>query len=91
MDSSRSSYLSLFIGGTIDVEGLERWDQSGWKEEALDKGSMKFPVALQSTRAVVAMVLTPYCSQMGNRIAHSDLFATSTEVMTEEEDIVTTS
>ena len=27
---------------------------------------------------------------MGNRIACSDLFATSTEAMTEEEDIVTT-
>ena len=40
MDSSRSSDLSLFIGGTIDIEGLERWDQSGWKEEALDEGGV---------------------------------------------------
>ena len=67
--------------------GIGRDGRRCWMRE----GSMKFPVALQSTRAVVAMVLTPYCSQMGNQIAHSDLFATSTEVMTEEEDIVTTS
>ena len=46
---------------------------------------MNFPVAPQSTRAVAAMVLDLYCRQMGNRIACSDLFATSTEVMTEEE------
>ena len=52
---------------------------------------MKFPIAPQSTRAVVAMVLALYCSQMGNQIAHSDLSATSTEAITEEEDIVTTS
>ena len=52
---------------------------------------MKFPIAPQSTRAVVAMVLSPYCSQMGNQVACSDLFATSTEVMTEEEDVVTAS
>ena len=52
---------------------------------------MKFPVALQSTRAVVTTVLFLYCSQMGNQIARLDLFATSTEAMTEEEDIVTTS
>ena len=52
---------------------------------------MKFPVAPQSTRAVVATVLTPYCSRIGNLIARLDLFATSTEVITEEEDIVTTS
>ena len=52
---------------------------------------MKFPVAPQSTRVVVATVLAPYCSRMGNQIAHSDLFATSTEAMTEEEDVVTAS
>ena len=38
------------------------------------EGSMKFPVAPQSMRAVVAMVLAPYCSRMGNWIARSDLF-----------------
>ena len=54
------------------------------------EGSMKFPVAPQSMRAMVATVLTPYCSRMGNQIAHSDLFATSTEAMTEEEDVVAT-
>ena len=40
MDSSHSSYLSLFIGGTIDIEGLERWDRLGWKEEVLDEGGV---------------------------------------------------
>ena len=37
------------------------------------------------------MVLTLYCSRMGNQIACSDLFATNTEAMTEEEDVVTAS
>ena len=55
------------------------------------EGSMKFPVAPQSMRAVVATVLAPYCSRMGNCIAHSAWFATSTEAMTEEEDVVATS
>ena len=35
-------------------------------------------------------VLALYCSRMENQIAHSDLFATSTEAITEEEDIVMT-
>ena len=43
---------------------------------------MRFPVAPQSIRVVVAMVLILYCRRMGNRIAHSDWLATSTEAMT---------
>ena len=38
MDLSCSSDLSLFVSGTIDIEGLERWNWLGWKEEVLDKG-----------------------------------------------------
>ena len=40
MDSSCSGDLSLFVGGTVDIESLERWDQSGWKEETLDEGGV---------------------------------------------------
>ena len=40
MDLSCSGDPSLFVGGTIDIEGLERWNQSGWKEKALDKGGV---------------------------------------------------
>ena len=76
------STLKAWRGG-IGRDGRRRC----WMRE----GSMKFPVSPQSMRTVVAMVLALYCSQMGNWIAHSDLFATSTEVMTEEEDVVTTS
>ena len=36
------------------------------------EGSMKFPVAPQSIRAVVTSVLVLYCSRMGNQIARSD-------------------
>ena len=68
--------------GWIDLDGRRR----SWTKE----GSIKFPVALQSMRAMAAMVLNLYCSQMGNRIAHSDLSATSTEAMTEEEGDVAT-
>ena len=48
----------------------------------MGEGSMKFLVAPQSIRAVVTTVLVLYCRQMGNRIAHSDWLATSTEAMT---------
>ena len=37
MDSSSSRNLSLFVGGTVDVEGLEGWNWLGWKEEMLDE------------------------------------------------------
>ena len=40
MDLSRSGDPSLFVGGTIDIEGLERWNRSGWKEKALDEGGV---------------------------------------------------
>ena len=76
------STLNAWRGG-IGRDGRRRH----WMREGL----MKFPVAPQSMRAVVAMVLTPYCSRMGNCIAHSAWFATSTEVMTEEADVVATS
>ena len=53
---------------------------------------MKFPVALQSMRAVVVMVLALYHSLMGNRKACSDLLATITEAISrEEEDIMMSS
>ena len=52
---------------------------------------MKFPVAPQSTRVVVATVLAPYCRQMGKWIALLDLFATSTDTRTKEEDVATSS
>ena len=55
------------------------------------EGSMKFLVAPQSTRVVVATVLAPYCRQMGKWIALSDLFATSTDTRTKEEDVATSS
>ena len=50
-----------------------------------------FPVAPQSMRAVVVMVLALYRSLMGNRKARSDLLATITEAMSREEEDVTTS
>ena len=55
------------------------------------EGSIKFPVALQSMRAVVVTVLVLYRSLIGNRKAHSDLLATITEAMSREEEDVTTS
>ena len=75
---------------------LKAWrgwiDQDGRRRSWTKEGSIKFPVALQSMRAVAATVLNLYCSQMGNQIAYSDLSATSTEAMTEEEgDIATPS
>ena len=35
MDLSSSCDLSLFVGGTIDIEGLEGWNWSRWKQEVL--------------------------------------------------------
>ena len=53
--------------------------------------SMNFPVAPQSTRAVVTMVLAPYFRRIGNQIAHLDWFATSTEASVKEGDVAATS
>ena len=39
MDLSCSSDLSLFVGGTVNIECLERWNRSRWKE-ALDEGGV---------------------------------------------------
>ena len=55
------------------------------------EGSMKFPVAPQSMRAVVVTVLALYRSLMGNRKARSDLLATITEAISREEEDVTAS
>ena len=52
---------------------------------------MKFPVALQSMRAVVMMVLALYRNLIGNCKARSDLLATITEATLREEEDVTTS
>ena len=40
MDLSRSNDSPLFVGGTVNIEGLERQNQSGWKEEMLDEGGI---------------------------------------------------
>ena len=37
MNSGSSRDLSLSIGDAINVEGLEGWNRSGWKEETVDK------------------------------------------------------
>ena len=55
------------------------------------EGSIKFPVAPQSMRAVVVMVLALYRSLIGNRKARLDLLATITEAISREEEDVTTS
>ena len=65
--------------GDIGHEGRWRW--------LTREGLMKFPVAPQSTRAVVTTVLTPYLRWIGNQITRSDWFTTNTEVMTKEVDI----
>ena len=65
--------------------------REGKRRRLTREGSIKFPVALQSMRAVVVMVLALYCSLMGNRKARSDLLATITEAMLREEEDVTTS
>ena len=55
------------------------------------EGLIKFPVAPQSMRAVVVMVLALYRSLIGNHKACSDLLATITEAMSREEEDVTMS
>ena len=65
-------------------------DREGRRRRLTREGSIKFPVAPQSMRAVVVMVLALYHSQMGNRKARSDLLATITEAMLREEEDVTT-
>ena len=55
------------------------------------EGSIKFPVAPQSMRAVVVTVLALYHNLIGNRKARSDLLATITEAISKEEEDVTTS
>ena len=67
----------------MDQEGRRRW--------LTREGSIKFPVAPQSMRAVVVTVLALYHSLMGNRKACLDLLATITEAMSREEEDVTTS
>ena len=63
----------------------------GRRRQLTREGSIKFPVAPQSMRAVVVTVLALYRSLTGNRKARSDLFATITEAMSREEEDVTTS
>ena len=65
--------------------------REGKRRRLTREGSIKFPVALQSMRAVVVTVLALYCSLMGNHKARSDLLATITEAMLREEEDVTTS
>ena len=67
----------------IGREGRRRW--------LTREGSIKFPVAPQSMRAVVVTVLALYRSLMGNHKARSDLLATITEAMSREEENVTAS
>ena len=55
------------------------------------EGSIKFPVAPQSMRAVVVTVLALYHNLIGNCKALSDLLATITEAMSREEEDITTS
>ena len=65
--------------------------REGRRRRLTREGLMKFPVALQSMRAVVVTVLALYCSLMGNRKARSDLLATITEAILREEEDVTMS
>ena len=65
--------------------------REGRRRRLTREGSIKFPVAPQSMRAVVVTVLALYRSLMGNRKAHSDLLATITEAISREEEDVTTS
>ena len=66
-------------------------DREGRRRQLTREGSIKFPVAPQSMRAVVVTVLALYRSLMGNRKARSDLLATITEAMSREEEDITTS
>ena len=65
--------------------------REGRRRRLTREGSIKFPVAPQSMRAVVVTDLALYRSLMGNRKAHSDLLATITEAMSREEEDVTMS
>ena len=65
--------------------------RAGRRRRLTREGSIKFPVAPQSIRAVVVTVLALYRSLMGNRKAHLDSFAIITEAMSREEEDVTTS
>ena len=65
--------------------------REGRRRRLTREGSIKFPVALQSMRVVVVMVLALYRSLIGNRKARSDLLATITEAISREEEDVTTS
>ena len=65
--------------------------REGKRRRLTREGSMKFPVAPQSMRAVVVTVLALYCSLMGNHKARSDLLATITEAISREEEDITTS
>ena len=69
--------------GGMAQEGRRRW--------LTREGSMKFPVALQSMRAVVVTVLALYHSLIGNCKGCSDLLATITEAISREEEDITTS
>ena len=60
--------------------------REGERRRPTREGSIKFPVAPQSMRAVVVTVLALYRSLMGNRKAHSDLLATITEAISREEE-----
>ena len=65
--------------------------REGRRRQLTREGSIKFPVAPQSMRAVVVTVLVLYRSLMGNHKARSDLLATITEAISREEEDVTTS
>ena len=65
--------------------------REGRRRRLMREGSIKFPVAPQSMRAVVVTVLALYHSLMGNCKARSDLLATITEAMSREEEDITTS
>ena len=65
--------------------------REGRRRQLTREGLIKFPVAPQSMRAVVVMVLALYRNLIGNHRAHSDLLATITEAMSREEEDVTTS
>ena len=77
------STLKACRGGMVQ-EGRRRW--------LTREGLIKFPVAPQSMRAVVVMVLALYRNLIGNCKAHSDLLATITEAISrEEEDVMMSS
>ena len=65
--------------------------REGRRRRLTREGSMKFPVAPQSMRAVVVTVLALYRNLTGNRKACSDLLATITEAISREEEDVTAS